>query len=701
MSAAITCCSCNRPLKVPESVLGHTVQCPLCLDEFIARADPAAEAAARAAEPPPRRTSKPQTVVAAVRTELAPEQAPLAQIVEEEPAAPAVLEALPVAPSAPKSGPKRAFVFPVMVTRDPDRVLRGLMDGELTAEGLYLRKLRQPPAFAARGARARYLGANRLTVTVEGREIEMTVNKKGSSNYHLAQDTAAFLSGKGEYPKARSYHLPWYLFAFPWLFLALPFAASPFGLLTDGCLGAFLWTVVALVLAGATLVIVAQARLRPRARLNAGVVLLGVGVMLPLLAIPLTPSYTVDPALWTMYTPPDKEFTVLLPDVARIGRGTPGEDPAAKEYFVDVQQPEIHFRVYVSLEPKTNNFANLRSAENEQAVNAAKTLLMQEYNLNDYEWNIDQMGNQRGAPYRELFCQIPRYGGLYAGQSLAARVYVVNGKVFTLTAIGPRVRLDGADVVKFFDSANFPPTLTKPGAPPRGPAAPHPVSPTTIDGLLAYWSFNLDQMPFNQAIPDETLNNPDGVAHNATLVPDGVNGGAIHINGRGSYFDFNDAANLNFGDHDDFTFCGWLRTRAVQGTVLSNRNEADAGACIDVTLDGGKLSAQVREDGAPDSHAPLNLVSAKPVNDGVWRHFALTRRGGGVGLYIDGVLQGERNGPEASGSITTNLRALGAELYWFKTGFGQVNASFGGDLDEFCVFSRALTADEIRKLAGR
>ena len=221
MPAAITCSSCNRPLRVPESVLGQMVQCPLCMDEFVAQADPAAEAAARAAEPPVRRSApKPQLVTAQIQSESGPP--PLPEVEEEavlvEPAA----EVAPTTKAPRKTAEQRAFVFPVFVSRDPDRVLRGRMDGELTPQGLYLRKTRQPPAFAAVGGRARYLGGNRLAVTLEGREIELTVVKPGTSTHHLARDTAAFLNGKGDIPEGRSYKLPWYLYAMPAVFIALP-----------------------------------------------------------------------------------------------------------------------------------------------------------------------------------------------------------------------------------------------------------------------------------------------------------------------------------------------------------------------------------------------------------------------------------------------------------------------------------------------
>ncbi len=273
MSAAITCASCNRPLRVPEDVLGQTVQCPLCLDEFVARADPAAEAAARAAEPPARRAARPERVAAHVAAD---EESGVVEAVDDEPVwVEPVAEAAPAKTSGRKSAEGRTLAFPILVTRDPDRVLRGRMDGELTDRGLHLRKPRHQPAFAAAGAKARYLGANRLVVTVEGREVELVIDKPWTSTYHLARDVAGFLNGQRGFPEGRTYSVPWYLYCLPALFVALPFAAGPFGLLTDGCIGVFLWCVIAAVLAGVSALVVAQPRLTPRARLIGAGGLLG------------------------------------------------------------------------------------------------------------------------------------------------------------------------------------------------------------------------------------------------------------------------------------------------------------------------------------------------------------------------------------------------------------------------------------------
>ena len=232
MSAAITCTSCNRPLRVPESVLGQTVQCPLCLDEFIAQADPAAEAAARAAEPPARRAApSPNGVAAHVaddrgaarrrgrggraglgragRRGRAGEDGRLARTAEG-----------------------RTFAFPVLVTRDPDRVLRGRMDGELTDRGsspaANPRNRPPSPPSAARPATRRQPPRRHRRGP---RRSSWSSTSRGPPTITWPATWPAFLNGQRGFPRPPGLRLPWYLYCLPALFLALPFAAGPFGLL--------------------------------------------------------------------------------------------------------------------------------------------------------------------------------------------------------------------------------------------------------------------------------------------------------------------------------------------------------------------------------------------------------------------------------------------------------------------------------------
>ena len=704
MSAAIICSSCNRPLRVPETVLGQAVQCPLCLDEFVAQADPAAEAAARAAEPPARRAA-PKPELVAARGADGDEPPVVAEVVEEEPVwVEPVAEVAPEKKAGRAPAGARSIRFPVLVTRDPDRVLRGRMDAELVENGLHLRKPRQPAAFAAVG-RARYLGGNRLAVTVEGRDVELVVEKSWTSTYHLARDVAGFLDGRHAFPDARAYGIPWYLYVLPALFVVLPFAAIPFGLLTDGCLGGFVWCLIAAVLAGVTLLVVVQPRLRPRARLIGAGGLIGLGAAICLIAIPLTPRYTIDPLLWKSYTPPDGGFTVLTP-------GTPtqtrvGGAFAADKYSTSVESPDVTFTVYAAPEQADNNFGGFQpfnSGPNSTAIHNAQSLLQQEFYLGfQYPQTDRYVSTYSGQPYQEYYYVISNnYGaGTSAGKSLAARVYVVNGMTYTLAVFGPRVRADGADVLKFFSS--FKPAPVSTGPKPGLPAGRRPGSPLGMGGLLAYWSF--DENLLGARIEDGSGNHLFGTLHNAALIADGPQGQALHLSGPGSYFDFGESNTLNIPAQGDFTFCGWLRTRAASGTVLSNRRDADAAPDIDVKIENGILATDLRPDGNAFVNANT-LRGQAAVNDGNWHHFAVSRRCNGpqasYSLFVDGVRRAGQQSFNvgACGPITTDLRALGAEQYWQRHNIGGGTATFVGDVDEFCVFGRALDDGEVRKLAG-
>ena len=528
----------------------------------------------------------------------------------------------------------------------------------------------------------------------------MVIDKPWTSTYHLARDVAGFLNGQRAFPEGRAYAVPWYLYVLPALFVALPFAAIPFGLLTDGCGGGFLWCAIAAVLAGIGAIVVAQRRLTPCARLIGAGGLLGLGAAVYLVAIPLTPAYTVDASLWKTYTSPDGDFSVLMP-------GTPANYHLptfnnAEKYSKSIPSPDISFTVYVAPAPPENNNPNVFQPfanPNTNAVQNAQNLLKDEFALGFQYPQVDRpMNVYGGQPYQEyLYVVSTMYGGPSAGKSLAARVYVVNGTTYTLAVFGPRVKADGPDVLEFFNSFQV---KTAANPKPALPPGRQPASPVGMNGLLAYWSF--DQVQNNQVlVDDESGNLLTGTLHNATIIPDGPRGQAVHFNGQGSYFDFSDANNLDFPAGGDFTICGWVRTRVWIGMVVSNRRDLSGAPDIDVTIDGGALSVDVRPDG--NDRVAAAFVRGPAVNDGAWHHFALSRRcvfkTGTYSLYVDGAKSVVQLALNASGPITTDLHALGAELYWQRHGVAG-NATFTGDVDEFCAFDRVLDEGEIRQLAG-
>jgi hypothetical protein len=236
--------------------------------------------------------------------------------------------------------------------------------------------------------------------------------------------------------------------------------------------------------------------------------------------------------------------------------------------------------------------------------------------------------------------------------------------------------------------------------PPPKTDTPKTVVPSAkmLPGLLAYWPFDEGEGD----TPADVSGGVRGKGHNIEWV-DGVRGKAIRVKGKGSHFDFSAHPKVSFAAGADFTFCGWVRTRQKDGTVLSNRTDADGTPAIDLQLNSGVLGLGVRQQGATDYIA--SLKGAKVISDGAWHHFAFTRHGADVALYLDGTLQARQQKTRSGGAIPTNLRALGAELYWQKVDPGPTKvpdvAYFAGDFDEFCVFGRALSAAEIRTLAGK
>ena len=367
--------------------------------------------------------------------------------------------------------------------------------------------------------------------------------------------------------------MPWVLYALPALFVALPSAAIPFGLLTDGCLGAFLWFVITAVLAGITLAVVMQPWLKPRGRLIGAGAMLGLGAAIYLIAIPCTPSYTVDPSLWKSYSMPGAGSTVQLPGTPKSGFPN-GFNGATQKFTVDVNDPEVQFAIFVADAPANNPnvFQPFASNLTYQTINDARSRLQQEYGANGF--NTVYVQSERDLPqsgrtcHEVTFTVIPGYG--YSSnktKTLVARIDIVNGKVYTLAALGPRVKADGFDMLKFFNSVQFSATSK--------PAVMGPPSPTNIPNLLAYWSFDGLQPGFgfiDGAVNDDSGQRLSGTLHQATLVPDGKRGKAVHFNGPGSFFDFSNAGGLNIANRGEFTIAGWMRTFNPTGVIVSQRN---------------------------------------------------------------------------------------------------------------------------------
>jgi hypothetical protein len=216
-----------------------------------------------------------------------------------------------------------------------------------------------------------------------------------------------------------------------------------------------------------------------------------------------------------------------------------------------------------------------------------------------------------------------------------------------------------------------------------------------LPGLIAYWPFNEGN---GDKAGDASGNGNHGIIHGAKWIK-GIRGKALWFDAQNVYFDYGAGPAFNFAPKSPFTITGWIQTAAAVGTIVSQRNSKDGGADIEISLNNGKLSTLVREDGGEFGQPAV--VTGATVHDGVWHHFAFTRRPEGViELFIDGQSQGKASSPQSAGAITTNLRSVAREQYWLTVRQGVGWAHWNGCIDELAIFNRALTQGEIRTLAG-
>lgn len=165
--------------------------------------------------------------------------------------------------------------------------------------------------------------------------------------------------------------------------------------------------------------------------------------------------------------------------------------------------------------------------------------------------------------------------------------------------------------------------------------------------------------------------------------------------------DLGDSADFNFQARAPFSLAFWVKSTAASGTVVSFRNSKDDGADIDITIEGGRMHAAVRQD---RGFFPGKIGGQFAVNDDRWHHAALTREGNTILYFVDGQAQGKASNNGLEGAITSDWRFLGRERYWLNQGrqeFAGVKGHLEGAIHEFCIFQRALSVDEIRVLAGR
>lgn len=244
---------------------------------------------------------------------------------------------------------------------------------------------------------------------------------------------------------------------------------------------------------------------------------------------------------------------------------------------------------------------------------------------------------------------------------------------------GPGVDATGTEADSAVDVAPPLPRIPKEGPPP------------VTEGLIAY--FPLDDATGAVSAPAAELIGGLPAAYvGATAGPTRSDPGPVHFtNSGGAHFTASDVQAVRVPNAperlkvpDTVSISLWLRTTAAGNQDLVSLGDSygvRAGASVDMIA---------RGDGTW-----VICPGDIPVKDGLWHHGAVVKDGKSIRVYVDGRL---------ASLPCENVPQLqydqGMDLWIGQHGNGSPLYQYDGDLDDVRIYGRALTPDEILRLAG-
>ena len=215
--------------------------------------------------------------------------------------------------------------------------------------------------------------------------------------------------------------------------------------------------------------------------------------------------------------------------------------------------------------------------------------------------------------------------------------------------------------------------------------------------LVIYYSFNEDTQKDDDVL-DVSGNGNDGFLHGSDLeIVAGKVGGAISLPGDAAQY-ISVREHMYSDPYGEFTIASWVKT-GVRGMVASwDRSEFFRFAVGDDVGGNNGTTFVAFDTCCPCCH---DWFGETDVADDQWHHIAATFDGGDQRIYVDGVLDAQVDGPAdviGAGAARFGFIGIGSEAGAFDANVGPTWA-FNGLLDEFLMFHRPLSADEIAHLA--
>ena len=206
-----------------------------------------------------------------------------------------------------------------------------------------------------------------------------------------------------------------------------------------------------------------------------------------------------------------------------------------------------------------------------------------------------------------------------------------------------------------------------------------PSASATIEGLSGLWTGGGNAL-------DSTGNDPGTVTSGVTYAA-GVNGQAFQLNGQGGQVVIPDSQAL---DTPSFSIGGWFQITQAPASgiaVLASKYNGNYNGWF--LLVNGSLTPTFGISSSPTSNTQVGSSQSLRLN--TWYYIAATYDGNNATLSIDGAQVGSATLADGYTPSPTALVLGGAS--WFPAGYTT------GLINDFSMYNRALTPDEIQSLA--
>lgn len=224
--------------------------------------------------------------------------------------------------------------------------------------------------------------------------------------------------------------------------------------------------------------------------------------------------------------------------------------------------------------------------------------------------------------------------------------------------------------------------------------APAPTTKSYVSGglksdLVGHWTFDGMDTTATTA-SDKSGQGNSGTRYGGIMVAAGKLGQALKFNGSTGYLDLGSPALLNL--NNNFTVSVWIRVTNAAMIVNNSGGIVSWGE-----QSAGKRRSLILWNGGSGNNfyainsgfgAAANIIGTSNVADDKWHHLAaVTNSSNFASIYVDGVLQN-------SGAVTYD------SFVYSGTNIGrtQYPEYFPGSIDDIRIYSRALSASEIKQL---